>query len=167
MASVNNPRFGNGGRLGSEREGNQNPATGVMEAVKEGAEGLASTVSSAAEQAWDTTRKSTSRSPMRPKLPGTAQTISCAAIRSSPSELGCAWVSLWAWPCKIAAPKASFVSSVFPKPWHSNSFRPPFPEERRFFSRLVDAPELRQPGRFHVDSPREAPYTNEGAAPIV
>jgi ElaB/YqjD/DUF883 family membrane-anchored ribosome-binding protein len=57
MASVNNPRFGNGGRLGSEREGNQNPASGVMESVKEGAEGLASTVSSAAEQAWDATRE--------------------------------------------------------------------------------------------------------------
>jgi ElaB/YqjD/DUF883 family membrane-anchored ribosome-binding protein len=62
MATVNNPRFGNvgtsqSGRQSSEREGNQNPAGGVMESVKESAENLASTVSSAAGQAWETTRQ--------------------------------------------------------------------------------------------------------------
>jgi ElaB/YqjD/DUF883 family membrane-anchored ribosome-binding protein len=56
MATVNNPRFGNTGRPSSEREGNPS-AGGVMESVKEGAENLASTVTSAAEQAWETTRQ--------------------------------------------------------------------------------------------------------------
>jgi ElaB/YqjD/DUF883 family membrane-anchored ribosome-binding protein len=46
MSSVNNPRFGN-----------ENPAPGVMECVKKGAENVASSVSSAAEQAWDATRE--------------------------------------------------------------------------------------------------------------
>jgi ElaB/YqjD/DUF883 family membrane-anchored ribosome-binding protein len=56
MAS-NNPRFTNEGHHTHQaREGNQNPATGTMEAVKEGAEHLASSVSSAAGEAWDATR---------------------------------------------------------------------------------------------------------------
>jgi ElaB/YqjD/DUF883 family membrane-anchored ribosome-binding protein len=63
MATANNPRFanspnpGNGGRQSSEREGNQNAGTGVLESVKEGAENLASSVSTAAEQAWGATRQ--------------------------------------------------------------------------------------------------------------
>ena len=35
----------------------QNPAAGVMESGREGAENLASSVSSAAEQAWEATRQ--------------------------------------------------------------------------------------------------------------
>ena len=62
MAAMNSPRFGNGGREtsereGNQREGNQNAGAGVMESVKEGAENLASSVSSAAGQAWDATRQ--------------------------------------------------------------------------------------------------------------
>jgi ElaB/YqjD/DUF883 family membrane-anchored ribosome-binding protein len=65
MAAVNNPRFGNTGRQPSEREGHAGAgnsgsgggASGVMESVKEGAENLASSVSTAAGQAWDATRQ--------------------------------------------------------------------------------------------------------------
>jgi hypothetical protein len=58
MAAMNNPRFSNMGRESSEREANQNAGTaGVMESVKEGAENVASSVSSAAGQAWDATRQ--------------------------------------------------------------------------------------------------------------
>jgi hypothetical protein len=62
MAAVNNPRFGNTGRQPAEQEshsgGNSGSgASGVLESVKEGAENLASSVSSAAGQAWDATRQ--------------------------------------------------------------------------------------------------------------
>lgn len=70
--AVNNPRFGNTGSGRQEREGN-NPSMGthgggthgggkpeesggVMGAVMEGAENIASSVASYAGQAWDATR---------------------------------------------------------------------------------------------------------------
>jgi ElaB/YqjD/DUF883 family membrane-anchored ribosome-binding protein len=68
MSTVNNPRFGNPGNAGRS-EGHQNAGqhgsgnsgqgggAGIMESVKEGAETIASSVSSAAGQAWDTTRE--------------------------------------------------------------------------------------------------------------
>ena len=82
MATGNTPRFGNTGNAGRS-EGHQNAGgsqhsggqggqhgtgqfggssgqgggAGVMESVKEGAESIAASVSSAAGQAWDTTRE--------------------------------------------------------------------------------------------------------------
>lgn len=62
MATVNNPRFGNTGGTGhdhgdqaGQRVGDQ--AAGLMDSVREGAENVASSVSSAAGQAWDSTRQ--------------------------------------------------------------------------------------------------------------
>jgi ElaB/YqjD/DUF883 family membrane-anchored ribosome-binding protein len=69
MATVNNPRFGNTGTPGQQNAGGhqqhgdqgkqgggQEAGSGIMESVREGAESIASSVSSAAGQAWDTTR---------------------------------------------------------------------------------------------------------------
>lgn len=77
MATVNNPRFGNtgstghdhgdqtgqhgAGQHGADQHGaDQHGAgqgTGILESVREGAESVAAGVSSAAGQAWDTTRQ--------------------------------------------------------------------------------------------------------------
>ena len=69
MSTGNNPRFGNTGNTGQGHQnagagqhsggqgGQHSGGTSVMESVKEGAESIASSVSSAAGQAWDTTRE--------------------------------------------------------------------------------------------------------------